>query len=89
MKIMKQRQINQLLDKIAAVGRDTSGEKFIETIPKPMIIFEWLGQALREVDVLRRLLRLSEHAQHHRELSREEEDGPERLSMRHHREDNP
>ncbi len=43
----------------------------IDTIPRPQVVRDRLGRALREVDVLRRLLRVAEHVHDHRELSQE------------------
>jgi hypothetical protein len=40
----------------------------IDLIPRPKDVADRLGDALREVELLRRLLRLSERAEHYRAL---------------------
>lgn len=53
----------------------------IEALPKPETVRHRLRDALREVDLLRRLLRLAEHADQYRRMSQHyqqvtRQDGP-------------
>jgi hypothetical protein len=47
----------------------------IEELPAPEKVRDRLGDALREVELLRSLLRLSERAQHYRDCDRQPEKG--------------
>ena len=48
---------------------------FIEIVPEPRVVRERLGQALREAEVLRQLLKVSERAAKEREQQKAVPDG--------------
>lgn len=48
--------------------------QLVDQIPDPGSVRERLGEALREVELLRRILRLSEHAAKYRREGQDQED---------------
>jgi hypothetical protein len=52
--------------------------RVVELLPPPRVIADRLGDALREVKILRGLLRLAEQAEHWRRLDARSSDLPQR-----------
>ncbi len=58
-----------------AVNLHPSSPLLIDLIPPRQLVLDRLGDALREVELLRRLLRLADRAEEYRKCDRDKEGG--------------